>query len=41
MNATELAWMRTLLGHFDRACATANVSYFMYGGSLLGFRLVL
>ena len=38
MNETELGWIRELLALFDRACAAANVSYFLYGGSLLGFR---
>ena len=38
MNETELGWVRNLLALFDGACAAANVSYFLYGGSLLGFR---
>ena len=38
MNETERGWMRQLLALFDRASAAANASYFVYGGSLLGFR---
>ena len=38
MNETELRLMRDLLVLFDSACAAVNVSYFLYGGSLLGFR---
>ena len=38
MNETERGLMRELLALFDRASAAANASYFVYGGSLLGFR---
>ena len=38
MNAIERNWYRKLLSVFDLACHAANVSYFLYSGSLLGFR---
>ena len=38
MNAIERNWYRELLSVFDLACHAANVSYFLYSGSLLGFR---
>jgi phosphorylcholine metabolism protein LicD len=38
LNATERGWFRDVLIHFDRICAVANVTYFLYGGTLLGYR---
>jgi phosphorylcholine metabolism protein LicD len=38
LNETERGWFRDLLIHFDRLCAAANVTYFLYGGTLLGYR---
>ena len=38
MNEKERGQYRELLAVFDLACNVANVSYFLWSGTLLGFR---
>jgi lipopolysaccharide cholinephosphotransferase len=36
MNSTERTMLLTLLSVFDSIMETSNMTYFLYGGSLLG-----